>query len=168
MRHGLAAKFCEQTKTNVMKKEEAFAALQTSSFDLQKYKNRGEKVMMNGNMNYEKGKNDNTRPRYANTRYEDRRNNLYERIPRDAIERCYVTEFLKEVNYLTEKGIRPVESLVKRNWGIRQYKYVKTPELFAALHEFWTKEFAEREFRRVDRDIERATHAPEWAKRVVQ
>lgn len=125
--------------------------------------------MMNMNKPYERNrKNEAPRPRFNNTRYDNRRNDVYERIPRDAIERCYVTEFLKEVNYLAEHGIQPVQSIVKREWGVRQYKYVKTPKLFAALHEFWVKESAEREFRRVDRDIDRATHAPEWAKNTVQ
>lgn len=144
--------------------------------------------MMNINKPYEKNEtslhgevrgNETSRPFYNNARYmehlrrakpeeNDRRSDVYERIPRGAIERCYVTEFLKEVNYLTDRGIRPVQSIVKREWGIRQYKYVKTPALFAALHEFWKQESAEREFRRVDRDIDRATSSPEWAQRSVR
>lgn len=116
--------------------------------------------MMNTNKNYQKAPqerkfyNDAPRPRHDD--------NQYEKIPYYAIERRYVTEFLKEMMYLSDKGIRPVQVIVKREWGIRQYKYVKTPELFAALHEFWQQEAGEREFRRVDRDIDRATRPPRW------
>lgn len=110
---------------------------------------------MNTDKRYQKApreqKSYNEEPR---TQYEGH-DNRYEKIPYYAIERCYVTEYIKEMMYLNERGIRPVKSTIKRDWGIRQYKYVKTPELFAALHAFWVQEAGERVFYRVDRDIER-------------
>lgn len=49
----------------------------------------------------------------------------------------YKTQYLKEVDFLTDKGIR--YAFVKRNVDdIRTYKYAKTKELFSALAEFYS------------------------------
>ncbi|TCT16377.1 hypothetical protein EDC18_102396 [Natranaerovirga pectinivora] len=47
----------------------------------------------------------------------------------------YCTQFLDEVDYLANKGIKYV--FVKRIDGVRNYKYTKTPELFEALAVFY-------------------------------
>jgi hypothetical protein len=47
----------------------------------------------------------------------------------------YSTQFLKEVEFLSSKGIR--YTFVKSNDGISTYKYEKTQELFEALAFFY-------------------------------
>jgi hypothetical protein len=48
----------------------------------------------------------------------------------------YKTQYMKEVDFLTCKGIR--YTFVNRgNDDIRTYKYAKTKELFSALAEFY-------------------------------
>lgn len=48
----------------------------------------------------------------------------------------YKTQYMKEVDFLTDKGIR--YTFVKRCDDIRTYKYAKTKELFNALAEFYS------------------------------
>lgn len=49
----------------------------------------------------------------------------------------YRTQFMKEYDFLTNKGIR--YTYVRRGEdGIRTYKYKKTKELFEALAEFYS------------------------------
>ncbi|MBI6875601.1 hypothetical protein [Clostridium aciditolerans] len=49
----------------------------------------------------------------------------------------YKTQYMKEVDFLTNKGIR--YTFVKRsNDDVRTYKYAKTRELFNALVEFYS------------------------------
>lgn len=55
-----------------------------------------------------------------------------ERLPNKAFDSEYMTEWVREVRYLTERGIRYTFVKIKPEYGIRQYKYRKTPELFAA------------------------------------
>ena len=48
----------------------------------------------------------------------------------------YPTQYLKEVDFLTDKGFR--WAFVKTNdFGVRIYKYTKSKELFKALSEFY-------------------------------
>jgi len=47
----------------------------------------------------------------------------------------YATQWSSEVDYLLSKGIKP--TFVKKNEGIRTYKYTKTDELFKTLTEFY-------------------------------
>jgi hypothetical protein len=48
----------------------------------------------------------------------------------------YSTQYLKEVDFLTDKGFR--WSFAKTNdYGVRIYKYTKTKALFQALSEFY-------------------------------
>ena len=48
----------------------------------------------------------------------------------------YSTQYLKEVDFLTDKGFR--WAFAKTNdFGVRIYKYTKTKELFKALSEFY-------------------------------
>jgi hypothetical protein len=51
------------------------------------------------------------------------------------LDKEYQTCFLKEVEFLTNKGIR--YSFVKTIEGSRVYKYTKTPKLFSALSLFY-------------------------------
>lgn len=47
----------------------------------------------------------------------------------------YSTQFLKEVDYLNSKGIKP--AFDKTINGVNTYKYTKTKTLFKALVEFY-------------------------------
>lgn len=55
-----------------------------------------------------------------------------EKLPNKAFDSEYMTEWVREVRYLADKGIRYTFVKIKPEYGIRQYKYRKTPELFAA------------------------------------
>ena len=55
-----------------------------------------------------------------------------ERLPNKAFDSEYMTEWGREVRFLADKGIRYTYVKIKPEYGIRQYKYRKTPELFAA------------------------------------
>ena len=58
--------------------------------------------------------------------------NIYE----TKFDKEYQTQYLAEVNFLTEKNIR--YTFVKKINGLITYKYEKTKELFQALQEFYT------------------------------
>lgn len=53
------------------------------------------------------------------------------------LDKEYQTMFLREKDFLKEKGIYP--SFKKEIDGVRIYKYTKTPQLFEALRIFYTK-----------------------------
>lgn len=74
------------------------------------------------------------------------------KIPKQAFDSEYMTEFLREVKFLSEKGIK--YSFVKktRDYGISQYKYKKSPALFAALVEFYAILDAERAVRKANKE----------------
>lgn len=71
-----------------------------------------------------------------------------ERIPKKAFDTEYMTEFLREVRFLEEKGILYTFVRKTRDYGITQYKYKKTAALFAALVEFYSTIEAERNIRK--------------------
>jgi hypothetical protein len=48
----------------------------------------------------------------------------------------YPTEYLKELDFLTSKGIR-YDFVITNEKGVRVYKYKKTHALFVALSEFY-------------------------------
>ncbi len=57
-------------------------------------------------------------------------------IDKKSFDKEYSTEYFKELDFLTSKGI--MCSFVKTNLnGVRVYKYTKTKELFEALVEFY-------------------------------
>lgn len=62
-----------------------------------------------------------------------------EKIPNKAFDSEYMTEYRREVKFLASKGIRYTFVKKTPDYGIRQYKYTKTPELFIALAEFWAQ-----------------------------
>ena len=65
-------------------------------------------------------------------RFERDENKIYE----TKFDKEYQTQYLAEVNYLTENGIRYV--FVKKINGLITYKYEKTKELFKALVKFYS------------------------------
>lgn len=68
-------------------------------------------------------------------------------LPKNAFDSEYQTEFLREVRFLKEKGIRHTFVRKTPDYGISQFKYKKTPALFAALVEFYSLIDAERAVR---------------------
>lgn len=62
-----------------------------------------------------------------------------EKIPNKAFDSEYMTEYRREVKFLASKGIRYTFVKKTSDYGIRQYKYTKTPELFIVLAEFWAQ-----------------------------
>ena len=71
-------------------------------------------------------------------------------LPKYAFDSEYMTEFLREVRFLTERGIKYTFVKKTQDYGISQYKYKKTPALFAALVEFYATIEAERAARKRD------------------
>ena len=65
-------------------------------------------------------------------------------IPKQAYDSEYFTEWRREVDFLFAKGINYVFTRKTPTYGITQYKYTKTPELFAALTIFYAMIQAER------------------------
>lgn len=64
-------------------------------------------------------------------------------LPKQAFDREYMTDWLREVKYLSDNGIR-WDYVKKTNYGISRYKYKKTPQLFKLLAEFYEKVSAEK------------------------
>lgn len=71
------------------------------------------------------------------------------KIPKQAFDSEYMTEFLREVRFLTEKGIKYTFVRKTQDYGISQYKYRKTPALFSALVEFYAIIEAEKKQRSI-------------------
>lgn len=69
-------------------------------------------------------------------------------LPKTAFDSEYMTERLREVRFLTERGIKYTFVRKTPDYGISQYKYRKTPQLFAALVEFYARLEAEYELRK--------------------
>lgn len=65
-------------------------------------------------------------------------------LPNKAFDQEYMTEWVREVKFLADKGIP--YTYVKRtpDYGISQFKYKKTPALFEALKEFYSQVETER------------------------
>ena len=65
-------------------------------------------------------------------------------LPNKAFDQEYMTEWGREVKFLADKGIP--YTYVKRtpDYGISQFKYKKTAELFKALNEFYSQVEIER------------------------
>lgn len=59
-------------------------------------------------------------------------------LPNCAFDMEYQTERYREVKFLAEKGINYTFVRKTRDYGVSQYKYTKTPALFAALVEFYS------------------------------
>lgn len=65
-------------------------------------------------------------------------------LPNKAFDMEYQTERYREVQFLASKGIQYTFVKKTRDYGISQYKYEKTPALFAALVEFYSMLEAEK------------------------
>lgn len=74
--------------------------------------------------------------------------NERKKFPKQAFDSEYMTEFLREVRFLAEKGIKYTFVRKTQDYGISQYKYKKTPALFSALVEFYATIEAERAVRK--------------------
>jgi len=70
------------------------------------------------------------------------------KLPKQAFDSEYMTEYLREVRFLTDKGIKYTFVKKTRDYGISQYKYKKTPALFSALVEFYAMLEAEKNVRK--------------------
>jgi hypothetical protein len=57
-------------------------------------------------------------------------------ITKKAFDQEYMTQWRKEVEFLHSRNIDPVFTKTSK-YGIHEYKYTKTPTLFAALVEFY-------------------------------
>ena len=66
-------------------------------------------------------------------------------IPKYAFDKEYATQWKREVEFLRGKGIEPAFIRRDNKYHIPKYKYVKTPELFSALTEFYGLVVKERE-----------------------
>lgn len=73
-------------------------------------------------------------------------------LPKQAFDSEYMTEFLREVRFLTERGIQYTFVKKTRDYGVSQYKYKKSPALFAALVEFYAVIEAEKTVREANRE----------------
>ena len=69
-------------------------------------------------------------------------------LPKEAFDSEYCTEWLREMRFLGEKGIRYTFVRKTPDYGVSQFKYKKTPALFAALVEFYSMVEAEKNARK--------------------
>ncbi len=58
-------------------------------------------------------------------------------LPNKAFDKEYMTEWVREVKFLASKGIRYNYVKKTQDYQVSQFKYDKTPALFAALAEFY-------------------------------
>lgn len=84
-----------------------------------------------------------TKPLDADARTEDG-STPYRRIPSKAFDAEYMTERIREVRFLHDRGIDPTYVRETPTYHVRQFKYKKTPTLFANLVEFYSMLEAER------------------------
>ena len=83
-----------------------------------------------------------------------------ETIPNKAFDTEYMTEWVREVKFLADKGIRYTFVKKTPKYNIKQYKYKKTPELFIALAEFYYQTTNEKAYNRLNKAIEMFSVAP--------
>ena len=60
-------------------------------------------------------------------------------IPKQVFDKEYSTQWRREVKFLEDKGINYVYAKKHFKYPIIRYKYVKNPELFLALAEFYNQ-----------------------------
>jgi hypothetical protein len=73
--------------------------------------------------------------------------------PKQAYDMEYGTQSRKEFEYLKDHGMLPV-FVKKSEYGIKTYKYTKTPALFKLLVDYFTAVKAEKEYDKLNREIE--------------
>lgn len=84
-----------------------------------------------------------------------------EPIPNKAFDSEYMTEWVREVKFLADKGIQYTFVKKTPKYKIKQYKYTKTPELFVALAEFYYQTTNEKTYNRLNKAISDTTDLPE-------
>jgi len=62
-----------------------------------------------------------------------------QKLPNKAFDMEYSTMWGREVRFLSNKGIKCSFVKKTKEYGVSQFKYKKTPQLFAALIEFYTQ-----------------------------
>ena len=85
---------------------------------------------------------------------------MTENIPNKAFDSEYMTEWVREVKFLADKGIKYVFVKKTPEYNIKQYKYTKTPELFVALAEFYYNVANERAYNSLNKAIEASASLP--------
>ena len=83
-----------------------------------------------------------------------------EPIPNKAFDSEYMTEWVREVKFLADKGIKYTFVKKTPEYNIKQYKYTKTPELFVALAEFYHQTANEKAYNRFNKAVTEATTLP--------
>ena len=84
--------------------------------------------------------------------FEGRVFDQYDKPPKKAYDLEYSTQTRREFEYLKENGIEPV--FIKMSvYGIRTYKYKKTPALFKLLEAYYTMVANEKEYAKLNKDI---------------
>ena len=83
-----------------------------------------------------------------------------EPLPNKAFDSEYMTEWVREVKFLADKGINYTFVRKTPVYNIKQYKYTKTPELFVALAEFYYQMANEKAYNRLNKVITESTTLP--------
>jgi len=91
------------------------------------------------------------------TSEKENKQEVRESVPNKAYDTEYMTEWVREVKFLASKGI--ISTYIKKTpvYKIKQYKYTKTPELFAALEEFYSQVRNEKAYNKIDKEISSIT-----------
>jgi len=74
-------------------------------------------------------------------------------IPKTVFDKEYSTQWKREVQFLEDKGIAYVYAKKHYKYPIIRYKYVKTPELFLALAEFYNQVRHEQTMKKIDKTV---------------
>lgn len=90
----------------------------------------------------------------------EQKNETRERLPNKAFDSEYMTEWVREVRFLADKGIKYTFIRKTPNYNIKQYKYTKTPELFVALAEFYYQVRNEKDWNRFNKAINDSVSLP--------
>ena len=86
-------------------------------------------------------------------------------LPNKAFDMEYHTERYREVQFLAERGIHYTFVKRTKDYGVSQYKYKKTPALFAALVEFYSMLEAEKNVKKnnvvsIRKEVKQAEEIP--------
>lgn len=77
-----------------------------------------------------------------------------QKLPNKAFDMEYSTMWGREVRFLLEKGIKCSFVKKTKEYGVSQFKYKKTPKLFAALIEFYTQVENERSLAAAEKEMQ--------------
>lgn len=73
--------------------------------------------------------------------------------PKKAYDMEYSTQAKREVEFLSQHGIHPT-FIRKSEYGVKTYKYTKTPALFKLLVEYYSMVQAEKEWDKLERTVD--------------